>query len=284
VAGDPAAGAFAFGEVNSRVELSVEDIHAFVDGCLAAERRAAVAQRIASDPALRESTDHWVQQNEAICLAYAESYESRPTAMARAPRAPTPFAPRPTVSAPSEKPVARSPLWMILMAFACGAIATAACFLAFGGGERAVGLSSDEFTAAALSGYHGVSHSGVGPFDARSQDPQAMREAFSALIGDATPVPDLSSEGLTAKAVRSSAGARSAAAIVVYEDALGQAFALFIEPSNASRISEGIREGDGVLAAEWADSSFAYAVLGLFDRNRIKRLARQIRDHGAAPN
>jgi anti-sigma factor RsiW len=223
------------------------DAHAYVDGCLSAAERAAFEEAMARDARLRARVDAWRTQNEAIQSAFGAAPRPR---VAERPSNEN----KPRASALRRAAAARASSRPSKAAFA------ALAFVALG--LWAAGGPADP--RAALADRAGSSLRSVAgaPLDFTSGDPGAVTAWLAArLSGLGATLPR--APGWTLEGVRLVPGLGQTAALVVYEDALGQRAGLLLERSDAtpdwpSRVERSV----DFISVSGASGGLEYAAVG----------------------
>ena len=194
------------------------DAHAYVDGCLGPVERAAFESAMARDARLRARVEIWRAQNEAMQVAFGGA--ARPRSPVRPsnenqPRAPAPMR-RARRAASSRAPT----VVLAVIAFLALALWPA-------GGPPDPRAALAARAAAALRSLAGT------PLDFVSGDPHAVAAWLSARlpgVGEMT----LHAPGWTLSGVRLTPGLGETAALVVFENAVGERAVLWVERADAS--------------------------------------------------
>lgn len=189
------------------------DAHAYVDGGLSAPERAAFEVAMARDSRLRARVEIWRAQNEALQVAFGAPPRVK-TATARASNENKPR----RVATPSPSPLTGA---LALLGFALLALWPA-------GGPADPRAALVERAETALRTLAGA------PLDFVSGDPNAVAIWLAARLpglGEVSP----RAPGWTLDGVRLVPGLGEAAALIVFEDALGQRAGLLVERTDAGR-------------------------------------------------
>jgi anti-sigma factor RsiW len=221
------------------------DAHAYVDGCLSAADRTSFEAAMARDARLRARVDVWRSQNEAMQIAFGGAPRPRAPARPSNENQPRPLTPRRVPAAASRPPTGA----LALLGFLALAVWPSA-----GPVDPRPALA--ERAEAALRSATGA------PLDFVSGDPRAVAAWISARLpglGDVA----LHAPGLTLQGVRLVPGLGETAALVVFEDALGERAGMLIERADASPdwASLVARRGD-LIAVSGAARGVDYAAVG----------------------
>lgn len=244
-----------------------EELHAFVDGELPAERNAVVEQWLAThaDDAVRVAA--WRAQAEAIRARYG--------AVADEP-VPARF--------DLDKLAHSGRRWTWL--------AAAAIILAFlGGGAGWFGRGMWEgaeparaVTAEAIDAHRLYVVEVRHPVEVTGADPTHLAQWLSRRIGYALRAPDLDANGLKLLGGRLlPSPSAPAAAFFMYEGATGERFTIYCRKVNAPESALRYRASGPVGSFIWVEDEVAFVVSGPDDRARLQQVAeavhRQIEDH-----
>jgi anti-sigma factor RsiW len=246
------------------------DAHAYVDNSLNPTDRAEFEVAMRRDAKLRVRVEAWEAQNEAIRLAFGAAPKIRQapplgrpsneneaegkTATARdlpsIPRA-RPLAPPAAKAATRRLPRWRRQAW--------GGIAFAVGVAAFAGGPADPRAALMRRADSALRAAPAFAQSRL---DLTTDDPRVVAAWLGARFARLEPK-RLSPPGWELLGVRIVPGVASAAALILYEDALGARAGLLVEPTDA--LPElppiGGRDADETILAG-AERGFAYAAVG----------------------
>jgi anti-sigma factor RsiW len=239
------------------------DAHAYVDDSLSPAARADFEAALRRDVKLRARVDAWQAQSEAIRLAFGPTGKPRQTPPLGRPS--NENSARPKVSPPPSlrtrarvaEPVRAVSRWRRRAALGVSAFAIG--LVAFAGGSvdprRAMMRRAD-------TALRTVSVVAEGRLDFVSDDPRAIAGWLGGRFARLDPK-RLSPPGWSPVGVRIVPGLASAAALVIYEDALGGRGGLMVEPTDAlpDLPPAGGRFGDETILAG-AEGGFAYAVVG----------------------
>ena len=254
------------------------DLHAYVDGQLGPERRAAIEAYLATAPADAARVAQWRRQNETIqALFAASSKEPVPLwltvgQIASARATPVPLAKTPGgrlrgLPAPARRTggLKTRPLLALGLAFAAGAFVTLAGLhsTAWIDGQHAVSaqdaprsLGERALKAQALFGLESgqpIYRADVTPQDAESWLRQHLPFPFR--------IPDLKQQGWAFRGARLVDGGTSAGTLLLYADAADDKLSLFAAETldHADTDARATFDGRGTLS--WVDNKVGFAAL-----------------------
>lgn len=243
------------------------DAHAYVDNCLSPADRASFEAALRRDAKLRARVDAWESQNDAIRLAFgaaprarivpSQGRPSNENAAGAAPAPVEPLAPANRVRAAAAKTAAKRPARG--QAAALGGLAFFAGLAGFAGGPID---PREALMARADAALRADAAFGEERLDFISDNPRAVSAWLAPRFARLSPN-RLAPPGWSLLGVRVVPGLTSAAAFVVYEDALGGRAGLLLEPMDAlpDLPQIGRRDADETIVAG-AEDGFAYAAVG----------------------
>jgi anti-sigma factor RsiW len=247
-----------------------EDLHAYVDGALAPERRAAVEEWLAMHPETAATVAQWRAQNDAILRSFgsvAAARDERDDDMVAAAATRAAAAPRKRLA------------WPVAAAFAL--------FFAAGVGTGALltaslsgGVPVAEFASlprASKANYLIYASEVRHPVEVTANEEEHLVTWLGNRIGKSLTAPDLGAEGFQLVGGRLVPFAEKPGAMLMYEDAAGERVTVLIG-TNPDHTGTGFRfaQGDGVSTFYWTDGGFGYAMSGAVDRETLLGLARVI--------
>lgn len=243
--------------IDRNTPVTEDEIHAYVDGELPADRREAVATWLASHPEDAAQVDAWRAQADAIRARYA------------------PIATQPI---PERLKLAR--LTRIGRRWSgIAAAAVAAAFLAGGiigwfarDAAATPPAESDIFTADALSAHRLYIGEVRHPIEVGATESHLM-PWLSRRIGTTLRAPDLASYGLKLLGGRLLPGPRGAAAFFMYESASGERYTLYCAKLTAQESALRYNAADKIAAFHWVEGDVGYAVSGPADRAKLLKIA-----------
>ncbi|HZT27811.1 MAG TPA: anti-sigma factor [Pseudolabrys sp.] len=246
--------------------VSEDELHAYVDGELPADRREAVATWLASHPEQAAVVAAWLAQAEAIRARYA--------------------------SVAQEPVPSRLKLDAILRRQGAGrrsiaALAAAAAVAAFviGGGVGwfARGASAAPpsafsiFTADALEAHKLYVVEVRHPVEVPGSERPHLTQWLSKRLGYPQIVPDLQALGLKLVGGRLLPGPRGdAAALYMYEGPTGERFTVYSSKAQVPATALRFKEGDRFAAFYWVDDKVGYVVSGPAERDRLETISKMV--------
>lgn len=248
--------------------VSEDELHAYVDGELPADRCEAVALWLADRPEQAALVAAWRAQAESIRARFGAVTEE-----------PVPERLKLDNVMRSIRGNTRS--WM--------AIAAAAAIVAFFGGGtigwmvRGVSATAaptgfDKFTSEALEAYRlytvEVSH----PVEVPANELMHMTQWLSKRLGYHQPVPDLQSVGLKLVGGRLLPGPTGAAAFYMYEGPSGERFTVYCGKASAPQTALRYKSHNEVAAFYWVDDKRAYVVSGPAKRDQLEKITKTVYD------
>ncbi len=246
--------------------VTEEELHAFVDGELPADRQEAVAAWLSAHPEQAALVAAWRAQAESIRARYgAVAHE----------RVPGRFA-LDRLMRQDRANGGRS--W--------AALAAAAAVVAFlvGGGTGWVARGAtaaapngfDAFTADALDAYKLYVVEVRHPVEVPGNERPHMTQWLSKRLGAELRIPDLQSIGLKLVGGRLLPGPTGAAAFYMYEGPTGERFTIYCAKAVSPETALRFKEGQRVAAFYWVDDKVAYAVSGPADRDQLEKVAKTV--------
>jgi anti-sigma factor RsiW len=247
------------------------DAHAYVDNSLSPSDRAEFEAALRRDPKLRARVEAWEAQNEAIRLAFGAAAKTRQAPAigrpsnenelgAKAPVARDPSSP--LRGRPAPPPAVKTAPRRYIEGWRKAALSGVAFVVGvatFAGGPGDPRLALMRRADAALRSAPAFIDSRL---DLTSDDPRVVAAWLGARFARVE-AKRLSPPGWSLLGVRIVPGVASAAALVLYEDALGGRAGLLLEPTDALPDLPTIlaRDSDETILAG-AERGFAYAVVG----------------------
>jgi len=249
-------------EFNSPV--TEDELHAYVDGELPADRTEAVATWLAAHPEQAATVAAWRAQAEAIRARYG--------AVAQEP-VPARFK--------LEQIMRQGGSRRSLAAFAAAAAIVA--FIAggttgwFARGASATPNSFNAITADALDAYKLYVVEVRHPVEVPGSERAHMTQWLSKRFGAALQVPDLESIGLKLVGGRLLPGPTGeAAAFYMYESASGERFTIYCAKATTPESALRYKSEERSAAFYWVDDKVAYVVSGPADRDRLEKVTKTV--------
>jgi len=238
--------------------VTEDELHAYVDGELPAERRSIVEAWLNNRPDDAARVAAWRAQGEAIRARYG--------------------------AIPMEPMPARFDLDKLARgARSWRAVAAAAVIGAFlvGGvvGWMARGASAaapsrfDLFTAQALDAHQVYVVEVRHPVEVTGAEREHLVQWLSKRLDHELRVPDLEASGLKLVGGRLLPGPSGPAAFFMYEGSSGERFTLYYAPTDSPATAMRYRAADRFAAFYWVEQGLAYVVSGPVDRERLLRVA-----------
>jgi len=251
--------------INRNSPVTEDELHAYVDGELPADRREAVARWLSEHPEQAAVVAAWRAQAEGI---------------------------RTRFGAVAEEPVpARLAIDKVMRSGGASrgaliGIAAAAAVVAFviGGGagwmargaSAAAPASTGEFTADAIEAHKLYVVEVRHPVEVPGDERQHMTQWLTKRLGYQQRVPDLSAIGLKLVGARLLPGPTGAAAFYMYEGPNGERYTLYCSKVPVGDSALRFREGKSFAAYYWIDDKVGYAVSGADDRAKLETVTKSI--------
>ena len=243
-----------------------EELHAFVDGKLPADRKEAVAAWLATHPDDAALVGAWRSQADSIRARYGAVADE-------------PVPERLKLDQVMRRERASGRSW--------AAMATAAAIVAFviGGaaGWMARGASAtaptsfDTFTAEALDAYKLYVVEVRHPVEVPGSERPHMTQWLSKRLGSELRIPELQSIGLKLVGGRLLPGPTGAAAFYMYEGPSGERFTIYCANAAVPETTALRFKSDESFAAfYWVDDKVAYVVSGPADRDRLEAVTKTV--------
>jgi anti-sigma factor RsiW len=240
--------------------ITEDELHAYVDGELPPDRRAAVEAWLASHPDDTARVAAWRSLADDIRARYgAVASEPVPARLSlrqieRAGR--------------SWRGVAAA---AVLVAFVAGGAA--------GWWARSITAAPkavETFTAEALDAYKLYVVEVRHPVEVPGNEEAHLVQWLSKRVGYQLRIPDLAPVGLKLVGGRLLPGPRGAAAFFMYEGKSGERFTLYSTRSDGPDTALRYNADGAVAALYWADGDIAYVVSGEADRDRLHKVAESV--------
>jgi anti-sigma factor RsiW len=245
--------------------ISEAELHAFVDGELAAKERAEVEAALATAPEEARSVRALADLNERLRRHHAHVLdEPIPASMAALTASP---ALRGRLSGAQARAAA-----LAALVFA----AAGAGYLARDLG-RGNGGAQPAFVASALSAHQVFVPEVRHPVEVGAGEQKHLVQWLTRRLGTEVRAPELSAEGWKLMGGRLLPDQGQAAAQFMYEDAKGRRLTLYVrKEAGLTDAAFRFAERGDFGAFYWIDRSLAYALAGRLDRSELMRLARGI--------
>lgn len=245
-----------------RISVTEDELHAYVDGELPAERRADVEAWLAAHPEDAGRVQSW--------RAMAEALHARYDAVVNEP------VPR---RLDIERLVRRPRQWIY------GAAAAALVAFVAGGavGWAAHGASTapstfQSFTEDALDAHRLYVVEVRHPVEVPGSERAHLQAWLTKRCGWTVFAPDLEASGLKLVGGRLLPGPNGPASFLMYESASGERFTIYTAKTKSEATQMRYATLDGDSALFWADSGVGYVVSGAGDRDRLTKVAQAVYD------
>ena len=236
--------------------VTADELHAYVDGMLPADRKGAVEAWLASHPEDAARVAEWRALAEVVRDRYGSVAEEPVPArfdLAKLARPPAPW-----------------------RAIAAAAILAAAAGGLAGWVGRAASVpapsSVEIITAEALSAHRLYVAEVRHPVEVRAAE-QHLIPWLSKRVGTNLRIPDLKEYSLKLLGGRLLPGPIGPAALFMYEGPTGERFTIYCSRSKKARTALRYQSGGEVAAMHWVESEIGYVVSGPDDRDRLARIA-----------
>ncbi|MDB5627372.1 MAG: hypothetical protein JWR73_3174 [Tardiphaga sp.] len=244
------------------IPVTEDELHAYADGELPAERRGDVERWLATHPDDAARLQSWRAIGDALHARYGN------------------VADEPVPARLSIDRLARPPRRWIGSAIA----ATLAAFLIGGGaGWLARGAATTpstfaDFTGDALGAHRLYVVEVRHPVEVAGNERAHLQQWLSKRVGYEVKAPELDGTGLKLVGGRLLPGPQAPAAFLMYESASGERFTLFTSraATDATQMRYASRNADGALF--WADHGVGYVLTGPTDKDRLHQVARLVYD------
>jgi anti-sigma factor RsiW len=243
--------------------VTEDELHAFIDNELPAERRADVEAWLATHPGDAERVASWRAMGEMLHGRYDAVADER---------------------VPQRLEVAR--LTRQPRSWIYGAVAAALlAFVAGGGlgwfahGAAAAPSAFQSFAVDALDAHRLYVVEVRHPVEVGGAERAHLQQWLSKRVGYDIKPPELDAAGLKLVGGRLLPGPEAPAAFFMYESATGERYTLYTSraaKSDTTQMRYAAQDKDGALF--WADKGVGYVVTGPTDKDRLNQVARQVYD------
>jgi len=251
--------------IDRNVPVTEDELHAYVDGELPADRRAAVEAWLAAHPEDAARVAEWRTQTETIRARYGELADETVPERLRLDRL--------TRSGRSWRAVAAAAVIAALVGGVAGWMAH--------GAAAAVTSEPDVFnvyTREAVDAHKLYVIEVVHPVEVPGGEREHLVRWLSKRLGHELRPPDLDPMGLALVGGRLLPGPSGAAAFLMYESASGDRFTLYCAPADAPQTGMRYREADRFASFYWVDRGLAYVLSGPADRKRLWAITKSAYD------
>jgi len=245
--------------------VTEDELHAYIDGVLPAERKAAIATWLSEHPEQAALVASWRAQAEAIRARYGAVVEE-------------PVPERLKLDQVLKRDRANGRSW--------AAMAAAAAIVAFIGGGAAGWMARgasaaaptgfDMFASEALDAYKLYVVEVRHPVEVPGSERAHMTQWLSKRLGEDLRVPDLQTIGLKLVGGRLLPGPTGAAAFYMYENPSGERFTIYCAKADQPPSSFRYVSDEKFAAFYWADERIAYVVSGPADRDQLESVTKAV--------
>jgi len=245
-----------------RIPVTEDELHAYVDNELPAERRGDVERWLSAHPDDAERVRSWREMAEALHARYDSVADE-------------PVPPRLSIDRLGQQPRK----WMY------GAIAaTLLAFIAGGGagwlarGAAAAPSMFQNFTVDALDAHKLYVVEVRHPVEVPGSERAHLQQWLTKRCGWDVRAPELGATGLKLVGGRLLPGPTGPASFLMYESASGERFTVYTAraATETTQMRYAKQDNDGALF--WADRGVGYVVSGGSDRDRLTQVARLVYD------
>jgi len=254
--------------------VTEDELHAYIDGELPADRKEAVASWLADHPEQAALVASWRAQAESIRARYGTVAEE-------------PLPERLKLDQVLKHDRANGRSWAAMAA----AAAIVAFFLVGAAALIAQGVSAaaptgfDVFANEALDAYKLYVVEVRHPVEVPGSERAHMTQWLSKRLGQDLRIPDLQTIGLKLVGGRLLPGPTGAAAFYMYESPSGERFTIYCAKAGEPQTALRYTSEEQFAAFYWVDDKIAYVVSGPADRERLESVTKTIYeqvDKGAA--
>ncbi|PKR89010.1 anti-sigma factor [Pleomorphomonas diazotrophica] len=247
--------------MNQRTTITEADLNAYVDGELTPERRAVVEAHLADHPVDRERVAAWREQTATLRSLYGHVAEETPPARL------TPW----RLAAERRRNLSRF------------AMATAAAMVlvvsgAVGGwvGRGLILPAQSEMTlvSEAEAAHTLYVPEVLHPVEVTGEEGSHLTKWLSKRLDRTLIIPDLSSEGFSLVGGRLLPAARSAAALLMYENRDGARVTLYVVPKDGGETAMRFSSVGDLTAVSWQAEALGCVLVGSLPRETLTKLAK----------
>ena len=250
--------------IENNSPVTEDELHAFIDGELPADRREAVASWLAAHPEQAATVAAWRAQAEAIRARYGATVDEQVPARLKLDRIMRQDAGR----ARSLAAMAAAAVFAFIVGggigwFARGATATPSSFATF---------TTDALEAHRLYVVE-VRH----PVEVPGSERPHLTAWLSKRLGYAQHIPDLEAIGLKLVGGRLLPGPHGeAAALYMYEGPSGERFTVYSSEAHVPQTALRFKTGGRFAAFYWVDDKHAYVVSGPAQRAKLEQISKMV--------
>lgn len=244
------------------VGIPEDELHAFADGQLSAERRAAVEAWLKRNPDRAREVDSWIAQNAAIRTAFpAEGAQGGDRLMTR----------RPPARRMGPAAIAAS----IALVFCLGGVAGYG--IARQADNRSDEVAIDDIARVSRANYIVYSGEVRHPVEVRADERDHLVAWLGKKLGGEMHAPDLATEGFQLVGGRLVTVGDAPGAMLMYQDDSGARLTMLTarDSRNGQTGFRFSRAGD-VDTFYWVDGPFGFALSGAVGRDRLEKVANAV--------
>lgn len=243
-----------------------DELMAYADGQLDAERAAAVERRLARDPEARRYVEEMQQQSEAVRRTFsAVSTEDMPMRLLEAAQG---------ARKPAFRSVARklAPLAASLMV---GVMAG----WSMSGLTGAVSSAEADLRGRTLAAFDVYAAEPTRPVEIAADGTGEMETWFSNRLDMRFSLPRLGDLGFQPIGGRLMIGSKGPAAMLMYENDAGERIVVYVrnDMPAQTRAAPEFKERDGVGVMSWAEGTRGFGVSARMDRERLSAIAQLVK-------
>lgn len=241
------------------IPVTEDEIHAYVDGELPADRSAAVETWLAAHPEDAARVATWRTIADAIRARYGHVADE-------------PVPARLDIDRLTRRP----------MRWAMGAAAAVLIAFAVGGGvgwfahgaaaAAAIGDPVDSMRDEAMAAHQLYIREVRHPIEVRANEDHLL-PWLSRRLGTTLMAPDLAGFDLKLLGGRLLPGLQGPAALFMYESASGERVTIYCTPLKASSTAFQYRDGDKMASVDWVADNYGWVISGPQDKPRLKGVA-----------
>jgi anti-sigma factor RsiW len=236
--------------------VTADELHAYVDGMLPADRKGAVEAWLASHPEDVARVAEWRALAEVVRDRYGPVAEE----------------PVPARFDLAKLARQRTPWRMIAAAAALAAVTGGAAGWVGRAASTPAPTSVEIITAEALSAHKLYVAEVRHPVEVGAAE-QHLIPWLSKRVGTNLRIPDLKEYSLKLLGGRLLPGPIGPAALFMYEGPTGERFTIYCSRSKKARTALRYQSGGDVAAMHWVESEIGYVVSGPDDRDRLAKIA-----------